>query len=331
MAQKTLTIILGLILVGGLAWYINKNYLAPQGSNSKFPVPFGTSETVNGALSGNTEQPREKLIFTQSSPGFSIYQWQEGKGKKLFTDTDEKLKITKLSNIASASGRVLVIFTPESQESAGELYSISLSNAQKESLRQNFIAPNMWALSPDGEKIAQVRFSNLEENYGYSIYVEEKGGGKARKLFLSQTEIFAIAWDGSSSKLAFSYFENENTLVKTIDVNLGTMEDIITFEKKVIDSLVWQGSAKLFLSLREMTTDNEGEIGQIKLGDNNYQKITDFYGGRVFDLSLSLDQKNLGYLVAKEQASDGQIYILNIENLAKISVQKGSQVLGWLP
>src|SRR3990167_3284728 len=179
MTQKTLSIILGLVIVGILSWYIDQSYLKSQEKAGTTPTFFGTSNSSLNIHQDSTSSDR--LIFANFSRFVDINAWIKDETKKLFTDADESQKIIKLSNLA-ASGEFLAVFSSIGNTS-GELYLINLATSKKELLRKNFSLPNLWALSRDGQKIAIVRFSNLEESYCYTIYIEEITGGKIKKIF----------------------------------------------------------------------------------------------------------------------------------------------------
>ena len=324
MTQKTLSIILGLVIVGILSWYINQSYLKSQEKAGTTPSFFGTS---NSSLSSQQNSATsERLIFANFSRFVDVISWIKDESKKLFTDADESKKIIKLSNLAT-SGEFLAVFGSK-ENTSGELYLINLATSKKELLRKNFSLPNLWALSRDGQKIAIVRFSNLEESYGYTIYIEEITGGKIKKIFQSQTAINTISWDPSSAKIAFSYPNEEKLELAMSDISSNTTEGLKTLENKIVGSIYW-GKDIIFSS--RAVNDQRGEINKLKMADKQIEKIVDFDNGGAYDLHLSLDTNYLSYLVAESAVSDGQIYILNLNNLTKIPIQKGSQILGWLP
>lgn len=326
MTQKTLSIILGLVIVGILSWYINQSYLKTQEKAGMKPSFFGTSNSVlNGQQDSTTS---EKLVFANFSRFDDINAWIKDETKKLFTDADESQKIIKLSNL-SKSGEVLAVFGSKGNTS-GELYLINLATAKKELLRKNFNLPNQWVLSGDGQKIALVRFSNLEENYGYTIYIEEIAGNKINKIFQSQTAIKAISWDPTSSKIAFSYPNEEKIEIAVAEVSSNTTEGLKTFENQIIDSIYWEKDGLIFSS-RLINEQKKGEINKLRMADKQIEKIVDFDGSGAYDLHLSLDSNYLSYMVSKSAESDGQIYILILNSLTKIPIQKGSQILGWMP
>lgn len=327
MAQKIITVILGLIIVGGLAWYFNKNYLQPSTSQENQP------SNSPGESSQETEASTN-LVYVSISDAKEIWRTNSQKeSKKLFTDADEPEKIVKLSNMASSTGEVLGIVAADPHSFTGKLVVINLETAKQRVLQGSFTVPTVWNLSSDGKKLCFTRFSNLEENYGYTLYSEDVSGGSIRELARSESEIPTLAWNEFGTKIAFVKTSGTKTEINLVDINSAKTKVIVSFEGKIIDWLSWSKGDKLIFSLRKVGEENSGEIEIINSEGRNLEKIIDFEGGKA--QFIYLDDSWLGYLVAqyKEKINDttaGQIYLYNLNKTQKIAVQKGAQILGWL-
>lgn len=330
MAQKVITIILVLIIVGGLAWYFNKNYLqSSTGQNSNYQVP---------QYKGPASLTQVNLVYANAENSKEIWQINSKKEtKKLFTDVDETEKIIKLSNLALFSREVLALTSTEFKPYSARLVAINLSDSKETILQKSFVIPGVWSLSPDGKKIAYTRFSNLEEKYGYTLYTEDRDGGNRRELIRSPSEIKALSWDVASLKIAFVKTSGTKSEISVANTKNDEIKAVKSFDNKVIDWLSFSGE-KIIFSSRLLGSENEGVIQIMDSDGNNLEKIIEFDGGIANFIYLS-DSTWLGYLVAQysfekeaqESTNDstiGQMYLVNLSNNEKIPLGKGVQILG---
>ncbi|MFA6493189.1 MAG: hypothetical protein WCV58_03565 [Patescibacteria group bacterium] len=328
MAQKTITVILVLIIIGGLAWYFNKTYLQPSTGHSLEKLPQFKNSPSNG------ENFEGKLIYTTKGAAREIWQVDVQKeSKKLFTDADEAEKFIKVSNLAPYSKEIFVITSAEGSSLSGKLVSIDLVTAKENVLRKTFTVPLSWAVSQDGQKIVYTKFSNIEESYGYTLYLENRDGLNLRELTRNDSEIRLPAWNKDSTKIAFVQNSGVNSKLSVVNVDSTEVEEVKSFENQIIDSVSWSGD-KLILSVRSLDNTKEGMIEIINLNGKNLEKVTDYSGG-VANFVFLDSSSWLGYLIGQYQGNiddsvTGQIYIKNLSDKA-IPVQKGNQVLGWLP
>lgn len=322
MAQKVIIVILALIIVGGLAWYFNKTYLQPSssGQNTSTKIP---------QFRGSAESTQPKLIYTVSGETKEIWLTDsEKQSKKLFTDADETEKIIQFSNLALFSNEVLAITSNEAKPFSGKLVSIDLKTAKESILQKTFAIPSNWAVSQDGKKIAYTKFSNLEDNYGFTLYSQDRDGGNVRELTNSSSEIRAPSWDKSSTKIAFVKISETTSEISLVDTDSAKTEIIKSFENKIVDWISWSGSRIVF-SLRDLDNKNQGAIEIIDADGKNLEKITDFEGG-IANFAYLENSSWLGFLITQDSTT-GQIYIEKLADEKKIPIQKGSQILGWLP
>ncbi|MCL5407611.1 MAG: hypothetical protein M1429_03895, partial [Patescibacteria group bacterium] len=310
----------------GLAWYFNKTYLQPSASHSTEKIPqFKTSS--------NDENFKGKLIYVTTGTAREIWAVDPAKtSKKLFTDADEAEKIIEISNLASLSGEVLTITSADTSSRSGKLVAINLSNSKETILQKIFTVPSSWTVSLDGQKIAYTKFSNIEENYGYTLYSSDRSGTNLRELTRSDQEIKTPIWNENSTKIAYVKNTDSKLQLNVIDINSLEVKEIKNFDSQVIDFLSWSGD-KLVFSIRDLGNNKSGKIEIIDLNGRNLEKMTDFEGG-IANFTYLKNSSWLGFLIAqyKDKVNDsttGQIYIENLKKAEKIPVQKGSQILGW--
>lgn len=325
MAQKTITIILILVVIGGLAWFVNKNYL-----NQATPESSGT-----GGLGVRQNLGTDQLVYVVSGSVRAIWtRDQSGNLRKVFTDADEREKMLMISNVSQNTGDVLAITNQDTKAKTGKLIGIHLANGSKTVLQTSFGVPRSWSISPDGEKFAYVLFSNVEENYGYTLYTESKTGERRTKLFNSSEEIKSPVWSPDGTKIALATTEGTTGQIKTINVGSKDAATLQGFENQVVDGVDWLSPEEIVFSLRDINGD-KGKIETVSLLDKNVSSITDFNGGQVSFLAASADGKFLGYLVAQygenfQDTTSGQIFIENLADKTQKAITKGNLILGWL-
>lgn len=328
MTQKVIAVILGVIIIGGLAWYFNQNYL--QSSNK-------TGETQgfsNSPGTKSTEEVSGNLVYAIFSDNREIWMANSaGQKKKLFTDVDETDKIVKLSNLATLSKEVLAVVSADKNASSGKLVAINLDNAKVEVLQPSFSASADFSVSLDGKDLAYIKFSNVEANYGYTLYSQKRTGFNIRELKRSESEIRLPVWDKSGGKVAFIQVNGVDSELMVVDKESGEESSIAGFSNKTVDWLSWGESEKIVLSLRKIGENSSSEIILVDAQTKKDQKFTDVSGG----VTSFIYSNNLwlSYLVGQYQEktnnlSSGQIYFQNILNKEKIPFQKGNQILGWL-
>lgn len=338
MAQKVFTLILVLMIIIGLAWYLNKTYIQPttsQSVSSKIPQYKSTSSDIGQA----------KLIYSTYDNAKEIWEVSitdnQKQTRKLFTDADETEKIIKLSNLAILSGEVFAIVSTDIKPYSGKLVSIDISNSSESVVLKSFLVPNAWTLSADGKKIAYSTFSNVEENYGYNLYSQERDGSNIRELTNSDSEIVSPAWNLSATKIVYVTTSGTKSAINLINIDAPEVKTIAEYDNKIIDWLSWSDDNLVF-SIRDINSTSKGAIEIINSQGENLEKITDFEGG-IANFSY-LKENFLGFIVAQYPESQdsegkttpndlttGQIYIYNLAQDEKIPIQKGIQILGWLP
>lgn len=326
MQSKIITIVLVLIIIGGLAWYFNSTYIDNKTDSNQLPLPSESSDF------GNWQN--QKLVYATSSSVREIWQINEKKDiKKLFTDADEKDKIIQISNLANESFEVLLLTTPNKQSVTGKLVLLNVLDPNPKVLQENFAKSDIFAFSNDGQKLAYTRFSNIDENYGFTIYLENKTGQNKNSIVRSETEILDAKFSQDNKSIAYTINTNSGGELRT--VNTESKEDTLiqSFPGKVIDSLSWASKSSWYLTFRDIN----GKSGKIIKIDNkkNQTEVTNFEGGIANFLTVSSKSDLIAFLVAQykskiDEVTSGQVFSF-IPNLnEKSAIIKGVQILGWV-
>lgn len=323
MGQKIITIILGLFIVGAVAWYINTNYVEP----------------TSGGRSSSGQKTKEDLAKTSSSlvyvttgPATQIWSYVDGKTKKLFTDVDESAKIQQVSNLASAVGKVVAVMSRDG--SSSKLVSIDLATAKVSTIKDSFAKSENLIFSRNGRYVGYVRFSNVEVNYGYTLYLEDLEADKITEVFHSETQLISPAFDPSANNLVYGTIEN--TAAKINKLNLKTKEttNIVSLNEKVLDWLSWPESDKIIYAMHKTGQVKSSEVDTCNSSGRNVERVVQTNGG--LDNFAYLGSDNiLGYLVAQypsqvDAKTSGQMYFKDIKTDQSEAIGKATQILGWL-
>lgn len=326
MQSKIITIFLVLIIIGGLAWYFNKTYIDKESDNNQPLLPSESSDF------GNWQN--QKLVFATSSSVREIWQINEKKElKKLFTDGDENNKIIQISNIANSSNEVLLLMAPDKQNLTGKLVILNISDPKLKVLQEIFTKSDILAISNDGQKFAYTRFSNIDENYGFTIYLEDKSGPNKIALTRSETEILDAKFSDDNKNIAYITTGDSGVQLRTVNISSKEDKIIQSFSGKMIDSLAWADPSSWYLTLRDINAKN-GKIVKID-NDKNQNELTSFEGGVANFLTISSQSKIIAFLVAQykgkiDQTTSGQVYSYNPDLNEKLALIKGVQILGWI-
>lgn len=330
MAQKIITIILGLGVVAALAWYINKHYIQPTSS--------GVNITVSASSSPNTQVNASQagtLVYVNIGAAKEIWTVDSsGKPKKFFTDTDEIDKIMAFSNVATDMGEVLVATSSDATK-VGGLEMINLSSAKTRKIRISFTVPEYLALSSDSSKFAYIRFSNVEASYGFTLYYESINNDQPTTVLTSDSEIITPAWSPSSTKITYAISDGTKTELSVYSLTSKKLEKIATLDGKVVDWVSWPEADKIIISTRKISDNNAGEIDGVNVSTGIPEKIVEFSGGRASFVYENKAAAKLAFIVAQyknkiDMQTAGQVYVVNLSNKSKSTLEKANQILGWL-
>ena len=160
--------------------------------------------------------------------------------------------------------------------------------------------------SPDGTLIAFIS--------GNDIWVSSADGGNATK-FLAAGKGYgfeALAWSPDGRRLGFmkSHGEYNEVTIESIAVTGG--ETIVAISNPRLRSFAWAPNGHMFYSLLESTKEASANIWEVAIDSASWrpsgspQKLTNWAGFSLWDLSTSSDSKRLLF-VRKNDQSD--VYI----------------------
>ncbi len=314
-----------------LAWYINKNYIATTSSGTSVKVT--TNHLITPTSSNSSAQPSSALLYVTIGSATQIFKNENGSDKKVFTDADETNKIIMFSNLAPEANEVLAITSADSKK-VGQLISIDLATAKEKKISDNFSVPENLAIAPDASKLTFTSFSNVEANYGFTLYYENLNDNLPKTAVSSQVEIISPAFSPDASKIAYAITTGTNTVLNTFNITSGKADKVTIFNGDALDWISWPTSDSIIISKRKASNNSAGEIDTVNPNTGSVTEIAEFNGGRAGFVELD-SQNKLAFIVAQyntkvNSLTAGQIYIIDLNSKQKSTLEKASQILGWL-
>jgi len=322
--NKIILIIMSLAIIGGLAWYFDQNYVSKSSSSSNTSVTTVKAPPAETAKLGKTTN--QKLIFASQTNQGAIIASVTATGenqKTLFTYADETEKIKETN-----------IFSPTTFEAPlivgnNRLASVKLDGSgKKEILIDSLGNPPSVNLSPDGKLISFVAFSNVEVDYGYTLYVSSRKGEGLRELTRNEKEIKNPIWGADNTKIYYLQISDNQTAIMKIDLETSRSQSIYQTENYIY-SLNFSAGKLIFSSGPK--GKNVSAIYQINGNGQNLEKLLED-NGVIYYPFLSVDSLNLAYLISAEAIDDpsGDILVASADGKNKQKITKGNKILGWI-
>lgn len=249
---------------------------------------------------------------------FNIYsKTNDQEIKLIFTDKDKNEKI-KYANSMSDYLKILAYFKSD-QSYLGSLYLISADKENEyEKIIDDFSSNEPAIISPDGEKIIYTLFSNVEFDYGHTLYMMNIQSKEITKIVNDPYSITNLTWDKSSKNIIYS---KNNSLYS---INIDTMEekDIYNISNEyALDGIDWIDEDNIIISLSN-TKKKQSNIIKLNIKNKEIKNL--------FELDNILNSKafsnenyeNILYILNNE------IYINKIDNTKEV-ITEANNVIKW--
>ena len=333
MFRKILLIIVGLIIVGGLAWFVDKNYFAKNiSSKQKNNEPASALK-----LAQDNQDTSEKIIYVLNKDGVKEIERANFKGEeaeKIYSDENEDLKIKKFGGYAYLPKEILVLIGQN--DSFANKLAIIKSDGSRDIIVESFGNPNRLTIAPDGKIIAYVFFSNVEADYGYSLFTMSRDGSNKRQIKRQDSEIKGLAFNKDASKIAFlSANQDGKSEIHLINLD-STGEQTIYSTEQVISSISWSESNNLVVSAY-LRAKNNGEVAIVNNKGKVLTKVITTKEGVPIFGNISADDQTIAFLEVKlkdgsiDESSGGQILTVRSSGKNLNKVADGLLNIGWLP
>ena len=288
------------------------------------------NDTINfGNFKGNI------VYLSKSTEGTDLFK--VGNDKKpinFYTDRDDEIKIKSAASM-TLKGKILAVMGSENQEFGGSLYLIDTTQiGNKEKLIDQFASTDVPIISPNGNKIAYTIFSNIESDYGFSLYSMNPDGSNKFKITGDDISIKILSWSSNGSNISYTKGDTSKaSKIYVYDFTAGKEKELIEFKEKIY-SLSWSSDGFIFSKGSSGDNDiNKAEIFKMDENTKNIKKITSDDKHNNFGY-YSPDMTLITYLsVVYEKNVDltrsGEIVIANISgDFEKIA--DANTIIGWI-
>jgi Tol biopolymer transport system component len=325
--------VLGLALLGFGLFVMGRNPSAPKTvpSSDEPQTPTAEEPVVPKAVG---------LIVSVSfgTNGADIYTTdvETKKRRKVFTDSDETLKIKTVSGVTSDGLWTLATLGEMSKESGSTLALLDLTGqGKKQILLSDFGASGAPVIDPQGVKIAYVIFSNAEADYGYSLFVMDTDGANRGRIVRAEGLVGnpSISLDGS--RIAYTVETNSGTELAVSDISGKNAKTILTLSGETIYSVSWGKDLIAYATMpKKETSANEGEIWTIDSDGSGKTQVTKNDRHDTTPAFLK-DGNYLAYVGIdfaggkKTLQGEGDVYYEMVDGKGEIKLFSADQVLGW--
>jgi len=335
-SKKILGGVLAIVVIGAGA-YLFDRYFLKNSVNTIIEKP--AVDDLN-SKSSNVPKPdikttTDKIVYLADKDNVRQVVIDDANGdaaKVLFTDKDEDLKIKAATDIAYLSREVLLFM---GGDTSGKFFIVKLDGSQDKSVIDNTSKPSSFAISPDGQKIAYVIFSNVEASYGYNIIVMNRKGENRRVLFNTPEIINYLSFNEDGSELAFTKTDNSGkSAISKLSLD-SPQEKVIYQGSSNIPTLSWSKTGEIVFSLAD-SKFTSSTLFEMDGGGGSLLKILDTKNGVASWPHLSSDLLSVGYLTASYQDKfttdvTGDVKTSGPKGQNIIKIGSGIQILGFLP
>lgn len=332
--KNSLVTIIFVVLLAGVGYAFAKGMIGigkNNGTGDK-AVGGGSPEMEKQAETKGNEQVKnefsgEIIYLEKSSDRSDIYNLNVANNEKkiVFTDADESLKIKQGSNLTRDTKEAIVLLAGGDQMFGGSLDFISLDGkGTKKEIEKDFASPIIPSISPDGQSIAGVIFSNAESNFGFTLYAENLSAKTKREIAKDASGISLISWSPSGERIAFvkggTADKNE---IMTADKDGNNLKAVFQSKGEAISGLVWKDDNTILVIAGK-------EIFQVDLKSGKETKIKSSDKNKR-SLIISPDQNSFAYLELDTLNSiEGKIVLVNFIDGTSKTFGPAQELMGWI-
>jgi dipeptidyl aminopeptidase/acylaminoacyl peptidase len=302
----------------GLSYYSNLSNTTSDKETTGESLQITDNVAENEKLS-NLSYNGQILYYTITDNIYQIYSKSNTADQELIYTNKDDIEKIKFANSITNDNKLLAVMSDENTEFGGSLYLISLDKSnQKEKIFDVFATSQSPAISPGGEKIAYIVFSNAEREYGFGLYVINQNGENKVKIDLSPTGIKDIVFNSTGNKII--YTKEKQIMISDTD---GTkQEKLYTVDTNYEIVSIARADNDIFLITLNSHQDNKSKIVKIDTQNNNHKIIFEI-NNLINDAHYASAEKDKLIYV-----ENNQIIINNLNNNSH-SIIEGSGILKW--
>ena len=229
---------------------------------------LSSTNNENSSLDQKVVAANGNIFYAKIIDGNTeIYQILSDKTEKLiYKDNDESDKIKYILGLTNLD-EIIAFMSPKDANFIGSLYNISPKGKLK--LDFQFATYQSPAISPDGNTIAYVTFSNVEFDYGFKLLVSDTNGENIVKISQIDTPISDFSFSDDSSKIAYQL----GNAIYIYDLISSSNEKIYLFqEDATLVHLYWNNNSNI-LALRNTNDSTASMVYNIDIKNKSAQKL----------------------------------------------------------
>lgn len=262
---------------------------------------------------------------------------QDGSSPKLlYNDAKDNDKLKAVVGIKNDGSTIYLVVGAPEQEFSGKLTEITTDGkAKAKTLQENlsFTAPP--TISPVGDKIAIISFSNDEASFGFTVLLQNLDGSDSKAIYKTQETISILNFSNDGKKLAIvKASPSGGSQVVIADLNSNTAAGIYSTTGTILSIDYEINAVVVSESPAGSNQANNTEIIKFDADGKNVTKLTT---NQLSENSVQFDPetKQIAYIQLTYTDgltvpnSTGNLVRLDIEKKTESIVGKATGVIGW--
>ncbi|TSC93377.1 MAG: Uncharacterized protein CEN89_52 [Candidatus Berkelbacteria bacterium Licking1014_7] len=215
-----------------------------------------------------------KIFYALIEPNqTNLYRYTESvkETKRFYFDKDEEFKIIKALSMDNGN---IIVFEGTTDETKKRLVQITTDQkANKKIINENFYTYNLPVISKNNKKIIYTSFSNVEKDYGFTIFSAELNGENKRQIYRTQNNIMSMGLSADNTLVISENSPSGGSMIKIYDFSQDKIENFYETENNLVE-IAWKNSEIIFLQ-KTKPNSNENSPEMFSLDKNkNIKKIS---------------------------------------------------------
>ncbi len=250
--------------------------------------------------------------------------------KVVFSDKGSTKKIELASNVTSSGDTIVLLLAPP-DDPAGQLVALKTDGSGvKTILKENFVTTQPPAISPDRTKLALVRFSNAEPNYGFTLVTTNVDGTNKKNLVTDESGISHLAFSPDGKRIAFIKGAAGSSEIDAVTVDTAKAEKLYSANEQIVQDFDWSAVGPLVYSAVSSSLKNQ--TSEVYALDTETKKVIQVTKNNQSERTpkVAPDATGLAYIQgASDPRQSGDIIVTFPDGSQAITIGVGLQLLGW--
>lgn len=321
------------LFLAGFGWYISRKQIVNNinitdnrttNKNEELVKEKTNSDLISGSIIGLKSTDNHKSIVLTSIT--------DGKTKVIYTDSDEKKKITSIIGQLDSD----IIFTENFSNNIdlSDLVSISTEGKLNKKIIQTDISlSSNPIIKPNSSEILILSFSPIEKDFGFSLSLSKVDGTNKKTIIKNVKSILSPKFSPSGDFIIYASLIDKKSQLNIIDLN-GQVVKNINFDGTILD-IVWLKSGIIISrSDNKIAGANQGSLIFLDDNLNNLKNLKDQEGAEI-DL-VPISDKLIAFRRVKFKSGvatplvTGDLILLDIESNEEKKITSLNQINGYL-